>query len=115
LTWSHGHGAPLLGRAQGLALLLTGRRVPEDAFSGAGQSAFSRATLRPGDGKHGLMTIPRALLFDCMTRPEHLTHFWGPDGTTTPIDGITVEPQPGGRFETVMVNDADGRTLAGLS
>ena len=49
----------------------------------------------------------RELLFDCMTRPEHLMHFWGPDGTATPIDGITVELRPGGRFETVMVNLAD--------
>ena len=63
---------------------------------------------------HGELTYrrinnaPRELLFDCMTRPEHLTHFWGPDGTTAPIDGITVELQPGGRFETVMVSDADG-------
>ena len=31
------------------------------------------------------------LLFDVMTQPEHLTHFWGPDGTTTPVDGITVD------------------------
>ena len=23
------------------------------------------------------------LLFDCMTTPEHLAHFWGPTGTTT--------------------------------
>ena len=50
----------------------------------------------------------RELLFDCMTQPEHLTHFWGPDGTTTPIDGITVELRPGGRFETTMANIADG-------
>jgi uncharacterized protein YndB with AHSA1/START domain len=50
------------------------------------------------------------LLFDCMTRPEHLTRFWGPDGTTTPIDGITVDLRPGGTFETVMVNNADGST-----
>jgi uncharacterized protein YndB with AHSA1/START domain len=42
-------------------------------------------------------------LFDCMTRPEHLTHFWGPTGTTTPLDGIVVELRPGGRFETTMV------------
>jgi len=42
-----------------------------------------------------------------MTRPEHLTHFWGPAGTTTPIAGITVDLRPGGAFETVMVNDAD--------
>lgn len=50
----------------------------------------------------------RELLFDCMTQPEHLTHFWGPDGTTTPADGVTVDLQPGGVFETVMVNVADG-------
>ncbi|KAA1400074.1 SRPBCC family protein [Aeromicrobium ginsengisoli] len=47
-------------------------------------------------------------LFDCMTTPEHLTHFWGPAGTTTPLDGITVDLRPGGAFETTMVNDADG-------
>jgi uncharacterized protein YndB with AHSA1/START domain len=50
----------------------------------------------------------RELLFDCMTSPEHLTHFWGPDGTTTPIDNITVDLRPGGAFETVMVSQADG-------
>ena len=50
------------------------------------------------------------MLFDCMTRPEHLTRFWGPDGTTTPLDGITVDLRPGGMFETVMVNNADGST-----
>jgi uncharacterized protein YndB with AHSA1/START domain len=53
---------------------------------------------------------PRELLFDCMTRPEHLTRFWGPAGTTTPLDGIVVELRPGGRFETTMVNDEDGST-----
>lgn len=50
----------------------------------------------------------RELLFDCMTQPEHLTHFWGPDGMTTPVGGITVDLRPGGAFETVMVNQADG-------
>ena len=50
----------------------------------------------------------RELLFDCMTMPEHLTKFWGPDGTSTPINGITVDLRPGGAFETAMVNDADG-------
>ena len=48
------------------------------------------------------------LLFDCMTTPEHLTHFWGPAGTTTPIGTIVVDLRPGGVFETTMVNDADG-------
>jgi uncharacterized protein YndB with AHSA1/START domain len=48
------------------------------------------------------------LLFDCMTQPQHLTRFWGPDGTSAPIDGITVDLRPGGVFETVMVSVADG-------
>ena len=51
---------------------------------------------------------PPELVFDCMTTPEHLTHFWGPTGTSTPIENITVDPRPGGAFETTMVNDADG-------
>ncbi|MEW1911589.1 SRPBCC domain-containing protein [Kitasatospora sp. NPDC085895] len=50
------------------------------------------------------------LLFDCMTTPEHLTRFWGPTGTTTPLDGIVVDLRPGGAFETTMVSDADGST-----
>jgi uncharacterized protein YndB with AHSA1/START domain len=55
-------------------------------------------------------SAPPELLFDCMTTPEHLTHFWGPAGTTTPIDGIVVDLRPGGAFETTMVSDADGST-----
>jgi len=51
---------------------------------------------------------PRELVFRCMIEPEHLTHFWGPVGVTTPIENITVEARPGGRFETIMVNDSDG-------
>lgn len=50
----------------------------------------------------------KELLFDCMTKPEHLTHFWGPAGTVTPLEHITVELRPGGRFETVMINKSDG-------
>jgi uncharacterized protein YndB with AHSA1/START domain len=51
---------------------------------------------------------PRHLVFSCLVEPEHLTHFWGPIGTSAPLDRITVEARPGGRFATVMVNDADG-------
>ena len=51
---------------------------------------------------------PRELVFECMTTPAHLAQFWGPTGTTTPADGITVDLRPGGVFETVMVNEADG-------
>ncbi len=51
---------------------------------------------------------PRELVFRCMIDPDHLTHFWGPTGVSAPRDRITVDARPGGVFETVMVNDADG-------
>lgn len=51
---------------------------------------------------------PRELVFECMTTPEHLTHFWGPVGVSTPLANILVDLRPGGRFETTMVNDDSG-------
>ena len=51
---------------------------------------------------------PREVVFRCMIEPEHLTHFWGPVGMSTPVATITIEPWAGGRFETVMVNDETG-------
>src|SRR3974390_1496939 len=66
------------------------------------------------EAEHGELTYrrihhaPRELLFDCMTKPAHLTRFWGPAGTTTPEDRIIVDLRPGGVFQTVMVNDTDG-------
>jgi len=50
----------------------------------------------------------RELVFRCMTDPDHLAHFWGPTGVSAPRNRITVDARPGGVFETVMVNDADG-------
>ena len=41
---------------------------------------------------HPHVRRPRELVFRCMTTPEHLTHFWGPVGITTPIENITVDP-----------------------
>ena len=64
--------------------------------------------------KTGELTIvrtynaPRELVFECMITPEHLTHFWGPVGVSTPLATIKIDPKPGGVFETVMVNDSDG-------
>jgi uncharacterized protein YndB with AHSA1/START domain len=51
---------------------------------------------------------PREVVFRCMIEPEHLTHFWGPIGMSTPLASITIEPRAGGRFETIMVNDETG-------
>jgi len=52
-----------------------------------------------------VFSAPRELVFRCMLTPEHLTQFWGPAGMSAPLDGITVDPRPGGVFETVMVAD----------
>lgn len=51
---------------------------------------------------------PRELVFACMIEPEHLTHFWGPPGMSTPLDKIELDPRPGGVFATTMVNDETG-------
>jgi uncharacterized protein YndB with AHSA1/START domain len=51
---------------------------------------------------------PRELVFRCMIEPEHLAHFWGPIGVTTPLENIRLDPRPGGVFETDMVNDESG-------
>ncbi len=49
------------------------------------------------------IAAPRELVFRAMLAPEHLTHFWGPTGTHTPVDTIVIEPWAGGRFETTIV------------
>ena len=59
-----------------------------------------------------IFDAPRELVFSCLIDPKHLTHFWGPTGMSTPIDRIVLDPRPGGAFETVMVNDADGSEYA---
>lgn len=51
---------------------------------------------------------PIDLAWACMTTPEHLTHFWGPEGTTTPLDGIVVDLRVGGTFATRMVGSDGG-------
>jgi uncharacterized protein YndB with AHSA1/START domain len=48
---------------------------------------------------------PRELVWRCLTEPAELTHFWGPHGMATPIDGIVVELHAGGRFETLMLGE----------
>jgi uncharacterized protein YndB with AHSA1/START domain len=67
------------------------------AAGNAGELHFSR-----------VFDAPRELVFACMTDPDHLSHFWGPAGVSAPRDRMTVDARPGGVFETVMVNDADG-------
>ncbi|MGY1743640.1 MULTISPECIES: SRPBCC family protein [unclassified Blastococcus] len=54
---------------------------------------------------------PRELVWRCLTEPAELARFWGPRGTTTPLDGIVVELRVGGRFETLMVGDAGSHRM----
>jgi uncharacterized protein YndB with AHSA1/START domain len=69
-------------------------------------------TLTVGENEFTVVRVfhaPIDLVFDTMTDPAHLTHFWGPTGTSTPLEGIVVEPHVGGRFETLMVDDESGQ------
>jgi uncharacterized protein YndB with AHSA1/START domain len=68
-----------------------------DTATNVGEASYTR-----------VFDAPRELVFRCMTTAEHLTHFWGPVGMHTPIENITIDPRPGGVFETTMVDDAAG-------
>lgn len=52
-----------------------------------------------------VFNAPPELVFECLTNPEQLTQFWGPAGSTTPRDRITVDLRVGGTFRTTMVFD----------
>ena len=39
---------------------------------------------------------PRDLVFRRMMEPEHLAHFWGPNGVTAPLEEIKVDTFLGG-------------------
>ena len=74
----------------------------------------AQQTVTTGENEFTVVRVfdaPIDLVFETMTTPEHLTHFWGPEGTSTPLEGIVVDLRPGGRFVTPMVSDADGQTF----
>jgi uncharacterized protein YndB with AHSA1/START domain len=48
-----------------------------DQPSGVGELTYTR-----------VFDAPRELVFRCMIEPEHLTHFWGPAGVSTPLESI---------------------------
>src|SRR4051812_17270668 len=50
----------------------------------------------------------RELIWSALTDPEQLVRFWGPEGTTVPIDSISIEPREGGEFRLTMVLINDG-------
>ena len=55
-----------------------------------GDTAMSDTSTNLGEVTYTrVYDAPRELVFRCMIEPEHLTHFWGPVGVTTPIENIT--------------------------
>lgn len=45
---------------------------------------------------------PRQLVFDSFTKPEHLSHWWGPKGSTISI--LTADIKPGGTFHYALTS-----------
>ncbi len=53
-----------------------------------------------------LLNAPQELVFEAWTKPEHLAHWWGPDGFT--ITNKEMEVKPGGSWR-FMMHGPDGR------
>jgi uncharacterized protein YndB with AHSA1/START domain len=47
-----------------------------------------------------VLDAPRDLVWEVWTNPEHVVHWWGPDGFTTTIE--TMDVRPGGVWKHVM-------------
>ncbi|MEK2488326.1 SRPBCC domain-containing protein [Kitasatospora purpeofusca] len=62
----------------------------------------------------GTLSVVRELpatpaeVFRAYVEPEQFVRFWGPVGTTVPLDTVTIEPEVGGRFDSTMVMEATG-------
>jgi uncharacterized protein YndB with AHSA1/START domain len=57
---------------------------------------------------HRVFDAPRELVFHAWTQPEHLAHWYGPAGTTTPLHTISMDVRPGGAWRACMINDETG-------
>ncbi|MET7421444.1 SRPBCC domain-containing protein [Dactylosporangium sp. NPDC005555] len=60
------------------------------------------------------VAAPRALVFDCYTKPEHLPHWMtGPPGWTMPV--CEIDLRPGGAYRYVLRGEGDAEmTLTGV-
>lgn len=54
---------------------------------------------------------PRELVWKAWTEPERFTCWAGCDGRTVPLSTIKMDVRPGGAFQWVMVNDANGEEM----
>lgn len=59
------------------------------------------------------LNTPVALVWEVWTKPEHIAHWWGPNGFTTTIR--VMEVRPGGQWNLVMHSpdgkDFDNKTI----
>ncbi|MFJ4092406.1 SRPBCC domain-containing protein [Kitasatospora sp. NPDC089913] len=62
----------------------------------------------------GTLSVVRELpatpaeVFRAYVEPEQFVRFWGPVGTSVPLETVTIEPEVGGRFDSTMVLEATG-------
>ena len=69
-------------------------------ISGALKDYVERATADREIVVSRVFNAPRKLVWQAMTRPEHLVHWWGPRGFTTTIE--TMDVRPGGVWKHVL-------------
>jgi uncharacterized protein YndB with AHSA1/START domain len=53
---------------------------------------------------------PRELVWKAWTEPDQLAQWWGPRGSRTPLERITMDPRPGGTFKVTSVSE-DGNEM----
>ena len=49
------------------------------------------------------LDAPRELVWEAITDPDHVAHWFGPEGFETPRDSIAIDLRVGGRFHLDMV------------
>lgn len=79
-----------------------------------GKSTKDMLFISHGDGSflfRRRFAVPRALLWDVWTKPEHLRHWWGPKGFT--VIHADMQLEPGGRFHYGM-KSGQGNEMWGL-
>jgi uncharacterized protein YndB with AHSA1/START domain len=58
---------------------------------------------------------PRELVWKAWTEPEQLAQWWGPRGSSAPLEKITMDVNPGGTFRVTSVSaDGDEMTVEGV-
>ena len=62
-----------------------------------------------------VLDAPRELVWKAWTEPEQLAQWWGPRGTSTPVESIAMDVRPGGTFRVTSVSDEGSEmTVAGV-